>query len=147
TDFQLEKNEMEREVTITMKAQGVTRYMGDGKVELDVPKEWRLVNQDDSELKFTYLEPLGNGVSVQNFITTNLPDGATEVSEPRPAGGGMSRVTYQLPIQGNSSVLLILGIVLVSVGGGAMGFGAVSRRKAGATPNDQPVPAAESAQE
>ncbi|MCA8961606.1 MAG: hypothetical protein KDC38_13875 [Planctomycetes bacterium] len=123
TDFQIAKNDLEREVDVTIRAEGVARYMGDGRVELDVPKEWRLVNKSDAELKFTHLEPLGNGVSIQHFITANLPKEATDVSDPVPSFGGMNRFTYQIPATERSSMALIFGVVLILGGGGTLAAG------------------------
>lgn len=124
--FELDKNEMDREVTITIKARGVTTNRGDGRTEIEVPKSWRLVNQSDQELKFNYIEPLGAGMTLQGHVVTNLPNGAKEVSEPAPASGGMMRVTYQMsPDDGPSSMGLILGIPMIVLGLLLIGAGAV----------------------
>lgn len=131
TDFQLDKNEMEREVTITIKARGITTYRGNGRTEIEVPKSWRLVDKDAHELKFNYLEPAGNGVTVQGHVTTKLPETATDISEPVPAEGGMKRVTYLMPVASKSSTGLILGIGLVVVGLVVSGIG-LARGKSGA---------------
>ena len=116
TDFQLEKNEMERNIKLTITASGVTSNKPGGLVELEVPKEWRLVDQDDTELKFNYLEPLDNGVSIQHHITANLPAEATDVSDPVPAEGGVNRIKYQMPVAGQSSMKLVLGGILAALG-------------------------------
>ena len=117
TDFKLDKNEMDREVTITIKARGVTTNRGNGRNEIEVPKNWRLVDQDDHELKFNYLESVGNGVSIQGDVTTTLPATASDISEPVPAEGGMKRITYQMPVKsGGSGFGLIPGIGLAVVG-------------------------------
>lgn len=127
TDIQLDKNEMEREVDVTVKASGVTRNKGEGRIEMDVPKDWRLVNKDGNELKFNYLESVGNGVSIQHFITVELPEGATEVSDPAPSVGGQNRVTYQQPMHSQSNLDLILGGVLALLGATAVGMGLVKK--------------------
>lgn len=116
TDFKLDKNDMDREVTLTIKARGVTTYRGNGRSEIEVPKSWRLVDQDEHELKFNYLESTGNGVMVQGHITAILPVTATDISDPVPAEGGMKRITYVLPVAEASSTGLVLGIVLAAVG-------------------------------
>lgn len=117
TDFQLEKNEMEREVTITIKARGVTTNRGNGRTEIEVPKDWRLVDQDAHELKFNYLEPVGNGVTIQGHVTTKLPEASSDISDPVPAEGGMKRITYSMPVAaGSSSMGLIPGVLLAVVG-------------------------------
>ena len=130
TEFEIDKNDMERQVKLTITASGVTRNMGDGQVEMDVPKEWRLINQDGPELKFNYLEALGNGVSIQHYITVHLPEGATDVSEPFPAAGGTSRFTYQQPGTARSSTPFVLGIVLAAMGAGVTTAGFFMKRKA-----------------
>lgn len=127
TDIQLEKNEMEREVDVTVKASGVTRNKGEGRVEMDVPKDWRLVNKDGNELKFNFLEPVGNGVSIQHFITVDLPKDVTEVSDPVPSVGGQNRVTYRQPTDGQSNLDLILGGLLTLIGATAIGVGFVRK--------------------
>ena len=127
TDFQIDKNDMERRVTLTITASGVTRNMGGGLVEMDVPKQWRLVNTDGSELKFNYLESLANGVSIQHYVTVNLPPDATDVSDPFPAAGGQNRFTYQQPIGSRSSMPLILGIALAALGAGLTTVGFIMK--------------------
>jgi len=133
TDFKLEKNDMDRKVTITIKARGVTTNRGNGRSEIEVPKNWRLVDQDDHELKFNYLEDVGNGVSIQGDVTTTLPKSASDISDPVPAEGGMKRITYSLPVEsGKSAMGLIPGVLLIVVGlvvalvGLAKGKGAAS---------------------
>ncbi len=117
TDFKLDKNDMDRKVTITIKARGVTTYRGNGRSEIEVPKNWRLVDQDDHELKFNYLEDVGNGVTIQGDVTTTLPVTATDVSDPVPAEGGMKRITYHMPVEsGKSSMGLVPGVLLIVVG-------------------------------
>jgi hypothetical protein len=129
TDFQIDKNEMNREVTVTIAASGATRNMGDGLVEMDVPKEWRLINQDGPELKFNFIEPLGTGVSIQHHVTVNLPEAATDVSELFPAAGGQNRFTYRQPTGTRSSMPLVLGIVLAAMGAGVATVGFVVKPK------------------
>ncbi|MCA8960214.1 MAG: hypothetical protein KDC38_06855 [Planctomycetes bacterium] len=115
-DFELDKNDLEREILITIAAKGVTRYLGDGHVEFDVPKEWKLVDKDGPELKFNCVEPLSDGNSIQHFITAELPPSATEVSDPVPAVGGDHRLTYDVPVRTGSSLGLLAGVPLLIVG-------------------------------
>ena len=130
TDFQLQKDEMEREITMTIKARGVTTYRGNGRTEIEFPKNWKLVDQDAHELKFNYIEPVGNGVSIQGHITTTLPQAASDISEPVPAEGGMQRITYSMPVASRSSMSLILGLGIVVLGLLLSGIGPV-KGKAG----------------
>ncbi len=128
TEFEIDKNDMERQVKLTITASGVTRNMGGGQVEMDVPKQWRLINQDGPELKFNYLESLPNGVSIQHYVTVQLAEGATDISEPFPAAGGMNRFTYQQPVASRSSMPLVLGIVLAAMGAGVTTAGFFVKR-------------------
>ena len=127
TGFNLEKNELDREVTITLSASGMTRYKGDGLFELDVPKNWKLANKDKNVLKFTYLEPAGM-MTIQHHVTINLPEAASDVTDPHRAEGGMQRMTYTMPVKRDSSLMLILGIVLLVAGLAVTAVGAVKAK-------------------
>lgn len=116
SDFKLDRNEMEREVTVTLHAHGVTRYRGNGLFEAEIPKVWRLVNQQGSELKFSHLEPMGNGGNIHHHIVANFPARATAVSSPQPGEAGMNHVTYRVPVATASSLPLWSGIGLVGSG-------------------------------
>lgn len=127
TDFKLDKNELDRKVTITLNASGMTRYKGAGLFELDVPKDWRLGDKDDNVLKFTYLEPAG-AMTIQHNVTINLPENVSDVTDPHRAEGGVQRMTYTLPVKERSSMLLILGVVLLVAGLAVTAVGAVKAK-------------------
>lgn len=125
TDFGIEKNDMERSVVVRVGARGVAQYKGDGLFQLDVPKDWRLIDQDDSELRFTQVESVGPGASMMHNISVELPETAGDISEPESVGSGDKRISYRLPVEGRSRVLLYAGVLAVLSGGVLLVLGTV----------------------
>lgn len=114
-DFKLERNDMEREVTVTLHAHGVTRYRGQGIFETEIPKTWRLINQQGGELKFSYVESAGN-TTIHHHIVAYLPEQATSISTLQPGDGQANSITYRLPLSTASDLPLWSGIGLITTG-------------------------------
>ncbi len=115
------ERQMEREITVTLSARGVMRYLGDGRYEFDVPKEWRGGERRENRYTFNYIEALGPGVMAQYAVTLELPASAIDFSDTT-GTSGQQVVRYTVPPQpekpaGPKIGLLAGGGVLVLLGG------------------------------
>jgi hypothetical protein len=120
-DFDLDQDDMDRRMTMTIKASGVARHLGDGRYELELEPEMKTGEIIDGgrEVRFDYTQSNGPGSVMLMDQIVKLPDGATGVEQSTDSTG-TPVIEYQVPIDfgggGGSIVLLVLGILL-TVGG------------------------------
>ncbi len=136
TQFKVDKNDMDRAVTVTIGARGVVTYLGDGLYQMQMPKEWRLNHKDQHELKLSFAEPMDQGLMGMHNITVTLPDRAYDVTDPMNPERGQMHVQYKMPTGGRVPWLIIAGIVVVLLGLGMMLVGAASFAIGGRKPAD-----------
>jgi hypothetical protein len=120
-DFNVVKNEMERQVTVSFKVRGMIRYKGRGLFEFDVPKQWRGGQRVGGEYQFHYPESLGPNQIAQHTVKVTLPAKAGGFNE-QLSEDGDKLIQYRMKVgqSGGGSligaiVLLLVGAVLVGV--------------------------------
>ncbi len=118
-DFDLNQDDMNRTMTMTIKAKGVSRHRGDGRYELELEKVMGNGNaQDDGRtFRFSYTEPQGPGSVMLMTTEIKLPDGAEGTSQ-RTDSAGRPVLAYQVDVDtGSGGTFLTVAGILLLVGG------------------------------
>ena len=77
SDWDVQEKQMDREVTVSLKAKGVLKYHGNGEFEFKVPKAWRGGDRSNNIVTFNYVESIAPGMISQNSVKVILPEKAT----------------------------------------------------------------------
>lgn len=115
-DFKLERDDLNRKATASMRVRGEARYRGDGKFEIVLPKTWNKITDTDGgrEWHFSYSEIIGQGTVMNQSIKLILPEGITE-PKLSPGLQGQQLLSYRLPTSPSKSstwpVLMGVGLV------------------------------------
>ncbi|HJT81108.1 MAG TPA: hypothetical protein VJ719_07920 [Chthoniobacterales bacterium] len=121
-DFSLEKNDVHRKATAKIKARAMAKYRGDGKFEIQVPKNMKLVSGSGREWAFTS-SALEEGGIVNITDRAKLPSKAQNAH--LTTGNDYDLLVYSLDVSPSKpKTFLYLGILsLLAAGGvGAMAF-------------------------
>ena len=102
-DFSMDRNDLEREVTVNFHAVGLARYLGDGRWEADVETDdndpstsvSRRKVSDTAYLTTATVSEPGMGVVMQQEITVFTPEGASALKEAT-SETGSDLIRYQL---------------------------------------------------
>jgi hypothetical protein len=123
-DWSVNKNNMEREVVVSLKARGAVLHKGGGLFEFRVPKEWRGGERHDNVFSFNYIEPLGPGSVGQYNVKLITPANASNFRE-QLSEQGEKVIHYTVPVAGSGAWMLVTGIILSLAGLGVIGLWAV----------------------
>lgn len=124
-DWDVSEKQMEREITITLKAKGTVIHKGRGTYEFRVPKEWRGGERNGNVFNFNYVEDLGGSIGQFNVKLT-APTNATNFRE-QLSEAGDKVIQYTIPVAGKQTWMLTAGIVLAVLGAGLAGSTLLSR--------------------
>lgn len=135
------ERQMEREITVTLSARGVMRYLGDGRFEFDVPKEWRGGERRENRYTFNYIEALGPGVMAEYAVTLELPANAIEFNDTT-GTSGQKVVRYKVPTEpaksGGPKIGLLAGGGVLVLLGGVLGIAGLITGSKKPAPNSNP---------
>jgi len=140
-NWDVQTNEMERRVTITMSAHGAVKHRGGGQYEFDVPKNWRGGQLRGNVVDYNYVESLGVGVVGQYSVKVVLPGSARNIATTT-GESGEPVVRYQVPVRhhGITLGLFIPGVMSLLIGAGLIVFSLRGRRGRPAATALRPVP-------
>ncbi|HZV02539.1 MAG TPA: FHA domain-containing protein, partial [Planctomycetota bacterium] len=74
--FNLDKNEMERDLRTSFVVKGLVKSLGEGRLSVSIPKNWRGAVPKGSEFVFHYSVPAGRNTLVEHTVELSLPPGA-----------------------------------------------------------------------
>lgn len=118
-DFDLEQNEMERKMQLSLRGRGVSRHLGGGRYELELEPEMRTGDIIDGgrEVRFDYLQDNGPGSVMMMDQIIKLPEGVRDV-EQRTDSAGRPVLAYEVDVDDGSPgvALLVIGIVSLLAG-------------------------------
>lgn len=132
--FTMDRNDLEREVTVQLHAIGLARYLGNGRWEADVETDdspgasvSRRKISDTTYLTTATMSDPGSGAVMRQEITLNIPEGAGSLTEAH-SETGTDLLRYELTpatASGGNRVPLFaagggcaaLGLVLILLGG------------------------------
>jgi len=124
SDWDVQEKQMDREVTVSLKARGVLKYHGDGEFEFTIPKAWRGGDRTNNTYSFNYVESIGQGQIAQHTEKVILPERATNFRDATSEEGDKV-IKYTLPAStGGGGWMLWLGI-LAMIGGSGIGASAL----------------------
>jgi hypothetical protein len=119
SDWDVQEKQMDREVTVSLKARGLLKYHGDGEFEFKIPKAWRGGDRSNNVYNFNYVD-VGRGGITQHSEKVILPEGATNFRDDTSEDGDKV-IKYTLaPATAGGGWMLWLGI-LALLGGAAIG--------------------------
>ncbi len=122
-DFDLEQDEMDRTMKMSVAARGVARHRGDGRYEFELEPEMGDGEPDDAArvFRYNYTQSEGPTAVMLMNLKVALPDGA-EAATQRTDSAGRPVLAYAVDVDtgGGRTMLLIGGIVLTVVGLGIL---------------------------
>lgn len=134
SDWKIDVDEMDRQVTLSLRAYGVVKHNGNGEYEFDVPKGWNTGGRSGNTLNYNVTQADSESV-VQLQIKLILPESAQNIKDDT-GESGQAVVRYTVPQQqhAGTSVSLVLGIILAALGLGVVAVGFVSANNKQGTP-------------
>jgi hypothetical protein len=124
-DFKLERDDMNRTATLSMKSEANAEYRGDGAWEVELEKGLRSTRVSDTQWHFTKTSAEAGAVLQQNFVL-KLPKGARGTQE-AVNELGVPVLKYELKAARRSPLLPIVGAALGLLGLAAIVLGFVRR--------------------
>lgn len=115
SDWDVQQNQMERKVTISVKIRGCVIHKGGGLFEFRVPKQWRGGDRSGNVYSYNFVEAAPGGGVIQNNVKLILPESASHFAEDKSESGDPI-VQYSVPIGGAGKVLLWFGVGLMAIG-------------------------------
>lgn len=119
-DWDVSEKQMDREITISVKARGAIVNKGGGTYEFRVPKDWRGGERHDNTFTFNYVEGIGGGAVAQTNVRLTAPDKAYNFRE-QLSEAGEKVIQYSLPVAGKSGWMLTAGLIFAVLGAGLIG--------------------------
>lgn len=119
-DWDVTEKQMDREITITVKARGAIINKGGGTYEFRVPKDWRGGERHDNTFTFNYVEGIGGGAVAQTNVRLTAPADAYNFRE-QLSEAGDKVIQYSLPVAGKSAWMLTAGLLFTVLGAGVIG--------------------------
>lgn len=146
-DWKIDVAEMDRQITVGVKAHGAVKHDGGGRYEFPVPKNWKGGGLNGNTLEYNYIEPLGEGAVGQYQIKLVLPASATGIKNDT-GESGEPIVRYSVPVpRSHGGLLLSAGIIIMVLGLAAMLLGVFAQRlglgAAGQSQQSPPPPPAQ----
>jgi hypothetical protein len=118
SDWDVQEKQMDREVTVSLKAKGVLKYKGDGEFEFKVPKAWRGRDRSNNTISLNYVESISPGVIAQHSEKVILPERATNFRDDTSEEGDKV-IKYTLATStGGGGWMLWLGLLALLGGAG-----------------------------
>jgi hypothetical protein len=115
-DWKVDVNEMERQVSVSLKVHGAVMHKGGGSYEFDVPKPWKGGDRNGTTVRYNYIQSFGPSSIGQYNVTINLPEAASDIKEDT-GSSGQKVLRYKVPVPSQSNGLgLGLGIALTLIG-------------------------------
>jgi hypothetical protein len=102
-DFKLERDDINRKATASMKIRGEARYRGDGKFEIILPKAWNKVTDTGREWHFSYSQIIGQGLVLNQTFRIILPEGVQD-ARLGPGLTGQQILGYRLPLKEGANI-------------------------------------------
>lgn len=119
-DWDVSEKQMDREITVRLKARGAVLHKGRGVTEFSVPKEWRGGERRENTFTFNYVEGIAPGVVGQFNVRLVAPASASNFRE-QVGESGEKVIQYTLPTSAGSNWMLIAGLVICVLGAGLVG--------------------------
>lgn len=119
SDITLNRDDMNRKATATLKARGEARYRGAGRFEIEIPGTWKKVTGPGRETVFSSSEVVDQGVILQQTVKIVLPEKAMDVKLSEVVDG-QATLSYTLPQSGGLrpwpilAVVSLLGLIAVT---------------------------------
>src|SRR5581483_3573032 len=121
-DWDVKVNDMDRQVTVSLGANGGVQYKGHGKYLFPVPKNWRGGDRNGTTLSYNFVEAIGAGAVGQYNVKVNLPADAKDIKLDDTNDSGERAVSYVVASDVASSgkktamfasggALLVLGVL------------------------------------
>jgi hypothetical protein len=124
-DWDIKVKEMERQVTVGLKAHGVVQHKTNGRYEFPVLKTWKGGQIVGHSIDYNFVEPLGQGALAQFNAKVNLPDNASAIQNDT-GESGEKIIRYDVPVgsinwlkwttMGIGTLILLLGALIAGVG-------------------------------
>jgi hypothetical protein len=124
-DWDINIKEMERQVTVGLKAHGLVQYKKNGRYEFPVPKSWKGGQIVGHSIDYNFVEPLGAGALAQFNAKVNLPESASAIHSDT-GESGEKIIRYDVPVgsinwlkwsvMGMGGMILLLGTLVAGVG-------------------------------
>jgi hypothetical protein len=128
-DWNITHDDMNRMVTVALKAHGAVTYKGDGLFQYEVLKDWGTGIRNGNTYTFNFTNVENAESEAVNTIHVIMPDAATNIKED--FTGTPRTITYTLPIVSESHAgLMSGGIFLMILGIGSLVVGFVMPKKA-----------------
>ncbi|MEM7809532.1 MAG: hypothetical protein AAF561_15595 [Planctomycetota bacterium] len=135
-DFDLDQDDMDRTMVMTIKARGVARHRGDGSYELELEPGMGSGNEQDNGTTFiyNYTQEEDAGVLMTVTQTIKLPEDVEDASE-RTDSAGRPVLAYEVDVDTGSGggFLTIAGIVLLVLGLAVVPFAFVGGKSSDAS--------------
>jgi hypothetical protein len=123
SNFDVEQDDMDRVVRVTLDAKGVVTYKGDGRFEFKVPKEWTGGQRVGNEYRFNYIQSIGPNSLMQHNVVTVLPAGASDIQDQlSEEGEKVVQYTLTRPSQGVGWMIGAIAFGLLGIASLAFGF-------------------------
>ena len=114
-DWEVKSSDMDRTVSIGIKAHGLVTHLGNGRYEFDVPKDWKGGDRNGNTVSYNFVETSAGLVEQFNCKVT-LPPEARDVKEDT-GESGQRVLRYAVPVASKTHwIVLSLG-ALISLGG------------------------------
>ena len=128
-NWDVQTNEMERRLTVSVNAHGAVKHRGGGQYELEVPPSWRAGPIQGTTLEYNYVESLGVGVVGQHNVKVILPPGTHDIAQGSgESGEPVVRYTVPVPHRVAAVALLVSGLTTILIGAGLIAFALLFRR-------------------
>ncbi len=134
SNFKLEQDDMNREIRISMDANGVVTHKGGGEFEFKVPKEWTGGQRVNNEYRFNYVQSLGPGALMQHSVAIVLPERAGNMHD-QLSEEGDKVIQYRLPQKSHGTGWIAGTIVF-----GILGVAGIALGLTGKSPSAAPPP-------
>jgi len=123
-DWEVKSNDMDRTVSIGIKAHGLVTHLGNGMYEFDVPKDWRGGDRNGNTISYNFVET-DSGLVQQFNCKVTLPPDAKDVKNDT-GESGQKVLRYSVPVASKTHwVVLSLGALIALGGLGIMFIGLI----------------------
>jgi hypothetical protein len=123
SEFNLEKNEMERDIRTSFVVKGLVKSLGEGRLSVSIPKNWRGAAPKGSDFVFHYSVPAGRNTIVEHAVQLSLPPGAQVQRKQLEDEDAEKSIEYRLATSGSDIARWALGAFSVfSLVGGFLMF-------------------------
>ena len=118
--FEVQKDDVQRQSTVTMAFRGATRVRNDGSRAIEIPKDCRLLSHTDREWLFEEVQDSnGSGTYTTVLTLTHRIQLPVEARNGRFVQGGTlaAQLVYDMPVPAlRNNLFLWAGLALVAVG-------------------------------